>query len=103
MPGCVMDTMVRGTVVSIADNRSGFGVDGVCPLPVIGGDGYDEIIQTIQRSTITKAAGIAPFQQSGKGIIREIAAVTTFVNSTCRKVDTFQLCKGYGSRVFIHS
>ena len=103
MPGCVMDTMVRGTVVSIADNRSGFGVDGVCPLPVIGGDGYDEIIQTIQRSTITKAAGIAAFQQPGEGIIREIAAVTTFVNSTCRKVDTFQLCKGYGSRVFIHS
>ena len=96
-----MDAVVWGSVVSITDDRSGFGVDCVWPLPVIGGDGDDEIIQITQRATIAKAAGIAAFQQFCKRIVGKIAGVTTFINSTCRQVDTFQLCKGYGSHLTI--
>ena len=91
-----MDAMVWGSVVTITDNRSGFGIHCIGPLPVVCVDGYDEVIQTFNRPAITKTSGIAAFQQPGKRVIGDITDVATFINSTCRQVDTFQLFKGYG-------
>ena len=91
-----MDAMVRGSVVSITGNCTGTGVYCVGPLPVVCVDGYDEVIQALSRSTITKTTGITTFQQYGKRVIGDITGFTTFIDGTCRQVDTFQLCKGYG-------
>ena len=92
-----MDAMPRVSVVTIADDGSGFEINGCGPLPAVGGDGYNQIIQVFSRPAITKATGIATFQQYGKGVIGDIPGVAAFINSTCCQVDTFQLSKGYGN------
>ena len=96
MFGGVVDPMPRVSVVTIAGDRAGFGINGYGPLPAVGGDGYNQIVQIFNRPAITKASGIAPFQQYSKGVIGDISGVAAFINSTRRQVDTFQLCKGYG-------
>jgi hypothetical protein len=58
-------------------------------LPVVYVDGYDEVIQVFKGPAITKATGIASFQQSGKRVIGNITPVATFINITCFQVDIF--------------
>ena len=89
MLGGVVDAMPRVSVVTIADDGAGLGINGCGPLSAVGGDGYNQVIEVFNRPAITKAAGIATFQQYGKGVIGDISRITPFINSACCKGDTF--------------
>ena len=96
MLGGVVDAMPRVSVITITGDGAGFGIKTFGPLPAVGCDGYNQIIEVFNRPAVTKAAGIATFQQYGKGVIGDISRISTFINRTSCQVDTFQLCKGYG-------